>query len=137
VPQPISRRIPTGQDEATSQYWNLKIPLEKNESHHSVDICGQNELKLTCEQTVDSNNCPGYTPGPPLKGEDRGQEGGEGREGERRRGERSQGRGRRQGRGGWENERAGKGDDAYSFLGGWTPLPRAISKKYNYSQMLI
>jgi hypothetical protein len=23
--------------------------LSKNESHHSVDICGQNELRLTCE----------------------------------------------------------------------------------------
>jgi hypothetical protein len=27
--QPISRPIPTRQDEATSQYWDLKIPLEK------------------------------------------------------------------------------------------------------------
>jgi hypothetical protein len=27
--QPISKLIPTGQDEATSHYWNLKIPVAK------------------------------------------------------------------------------------------------------------
>jgi hypothetical protein len=27
----------------------IKKFLSKNESHHSVDICGQNALKLTCE----------------------------------------------------------------------------------------
>jgi hypothetical protein len=49
VPQPINRPIPTGQNEATSHYWNKKIPLEKESPHHSVDICEQNALKPTSE----------------------------------------------------------------------------------------
>jgi hypothetical protein len=61
--------------EATSQYWNLKIPLEKRVHHSVVDIFGRNALKLTCEHLWIQKFFRGLLLGSPLKGEDRGQEG--------------------------------------------------------------
>jgi hypothetical protein len=46
---PSADPSPMHRNEAASQNWNLKIPLEKRVNHSVVDKCGRNALKLTCE----------------------------------------------------------------------------------------